>query len=218
MTYKPILGKRAKNNLSYKVFIFSKISRKVARNKPILLILISMLPLMTACAKESGYSEKMSSNRLSEVRERGSEVMPFDLDKTLHTFEKTSYGGVQIVSIRDAVHADQLIPIREHLEKIALDFKNGNFGDPISIHGGEMPGLSTLQTNTSKFSVRYVELENGAKLEYRSTDENIISALHLWFDAQLTDHGADATDNISGSFPGFSQEHICQMHPETCSK
>lgn len=218
MTNKKFLSNEPKKGHYSRVFSFTMIKRKVARNKAFLLILLSMLPLITACAKEGDSSERMSINRLSEVREKGSDVMPFDLDKTLHTFEKTGYGGVQIVSIRDSVYTDQLIPIREHLEKIASDFKNGNFSDPINIHGSEMAGLETLQTNTSKFSVKYSELENGAKLEYRSTDGNIISAIHLWFEAQITDHGMDATDNTGDLFPGFSKEHICQMHPETCSK
>ncbi len=193
-------------------------SGKISRNKSILIILLSLFPVLTACGAKTDTTITTNVNRLEEVREKGTEVMPFNLDKTLHAFEKTVDGGIQIVSIRKASDTDQLAPIREHLKNIANDFDKGNFDDPTSIHGGDMAGLSTLQANPSKFSITYIELENGAKLEYRSTDDKIISALHLWFDAQLTDHGSDATDNSSHTFTEFSQEHICQMHPESCGK
>jgi hypothetical protein len=190
---------------------------RLGRNKSIIL-LVCMLPIIVGCSDKIELDESLDINRIDEVREKGTEIMPFDLDKTLHTFEKSSDGGVQIVSLRDNNNADQLNPIREHLKKIAYDFENGIFDDPVSIHGGDMPGLATLQANASKFSIKYFELENGAKLEYRSTDKDIISAIHLWFDAQVSDHGPDATNNNSDIFPGFSEDHICQMHPETCVK
>jgi hypothetical protein len=190
---------------------------RFGRNKSII-ILVSMLPILVGCSDKIEVNDSLDINRIEEVREKGAEIMPFDLDKTLHTFEKSSDGGVQIVSLRDINTADQLNPIREHLKKIAYDFENGNFDDPVSIHGSDMPGLATLQANASKFSIKYFELENGAKLEYSSTDKEIISAIHLWFDAQVSDHGTDATNNTSDSFHGFSEDHICQMHPETCVK
>ena len=189
--------------------------RKVTRNISVMAIFLSIFPLLTAC---SDAPETTTINKLEQVREIGAEVMPFELDKTLHTFEKTADGGVQIVTIRKSADTGQLTPIREHLKKIANDFENGNFSDPTTIHGSDMPGLSTLQANSSKFSITYAELENGAKLVYRSIDAEIISALHLWFDAQLTDHGSDATDNSSHTIGDLSQDHICQMHPETCGK
>lgn len=190
--------------------------RKVTHNNAFLLILISILPILSSCGNGADSSDRNNDKKISAVREKGSQVMPFDIDKTLHIFNKTSEGGVQIVKIREPEYTDQLIPIQEHLKKIAIDFKNGNFGDPSSIHGIEMPGLPILEANSSKFSVTYADLANGAKLEYISKDEKIIAALHLWFDAQLNDHGSDATESIFESDTSFSQDHICQMHPETC--
>lgn len=192
--------------------------RKVTHNNVFLLILISILPILSSCGSGADSTDSDNDKKISAVREKGSQVMPFDLNKTLHIFNKTSDGGVQIVNIRDPKYTDQLIPIREHLKKIAVEFKNGNFADPSSIHGIDMPGLSILQANSSKFSITYVQLVNGAKLEYISKDEKIISALHLWFDAQLNDHASDATNSTFESNTGFSQDHICQIHPETCGK
>ena len=59
--------------------------------------------------------------RQAQVREKGAEVMPFSLDRTVHTFDKTPAGGVQRVRTRgDAV--EQLERIRMHLRQIARSF------------------------------------------------------------------------------------------------
>jgi hypothetical protein len=35
-------------------------------------------------------------------------------------------------------------------------------------------------------------LSDGAKLTFASKDTTVINAIHVWFDAQLKDHGKDA--------------------------
>lgn len=41
--------------------------------------------------------EPVDDKRLDEVAERGTHVMPFDLEKTVHVFSKTPEGGSQQV-------------------------------------------------------------------------------------------------------------------------
>ena len=60
------------------------------------------------------------------------------------------------------------------------------------IHGEDMPGLHTLVMGHERMRVEYAEVEGGAEIRYFSEDEEIIAAIHDWFDAQLTDHGAHA--------------------------
>jgi hypothetical protein len=38
-----------------------------------------------------------------------------------------------------------------------------------------------------------VELPHGAQITFITSDLKLITALHRWFGAQLSDHGADAT-------------------------
>lgn len=191
---------------------------RIKRITIVTLLAISTLPLISACAGGSEGAGSLNATRQVEVRSKGAEVMPFDLNKTLHTFDQNSEGGDQTVSLKDPKDTEQLMLVRGHLKKIADEFELGNFSDPTDIHGSEMPGLSILVANPSKFTIKYVEPEYGARLEYRSMDPEIISALHQWFEAQVNDHGSDATSSTTNSFPGLSQEHICQMHPETCKK
>lgn len=143
--------------------------------------------------------------------------MPFDLEKTLHTFSNLPSGGDQTVTVRDISDVAQIKLIREHLSQIAVAFSAGNFSDPSTIHGSSMPGLSVLSANPDKFSIKYLNVTGGATLEYRSTNPDIISAIHAWFAAQLLDHGSDAMEGHAGAMSGMSSEMICAHHPDTCA-
>ena len=131
-------------------------------------------------------------SRQAEVRERGAAVMPFSLDATTHTFKATPAGGVQTVVAKDPADVTNIRLIREHLREEASAFERGDFGDPATIHGDEMPGLRELAAGYRSIAVDYRRRADGAALTYRTADPSIARALSRWFDAQLGDHGRDA--------------------------
>ena len=137
------------------------------------------------------------STRQNEVRQKGAQVMPFALDKTVHVFDKTDSGGAQRVRVRGNA-PEQLAMIRSHLQDIAQAFTARDFSQPMHIHGANMPGLSEMQAaKADELSATYKELPDGAEILYRSRSPEIVAAIHRWFDAQLHDHGDDATtDNV----------------------
>ena len=120
-------------------------------------------------------------------------VMPFDMSKTMHVFAMTEQGGVQKVVTRDAGDGDQVAMIQQHLKHEAEAFQKGDFGDPAHLHGATMPGLSDLQANAAQIRITYSELPNGAQIAFEAKDIHTITAIHRWFGAQLSEHGADAT-------------------------
>jgi hypothetical protein len=130
--------------------------------------------------------------RQDAVAERGAKVMPFSLDATTHVFDAATTGGMQRVVADDPRDRRQIGLIREHLRKEARAFRRGDFGDPASIHGREMPGLAELRAGHRRIEVRYRDLPDGARIDYRTTDPSLVRAIHHWFDAQLGDHGDDA--------------------------
>ena len=132
------------------------------------------------------------SERLAAVAARGAEVMPFDLERTTHLFEKTAVGGLQQV-FSDDNDAEQIRLIQAHLQEEARRFQQGDFDDPAQIHGNEMPGLTTLRSNYEQITVTYSTLPDGAQIVYTTDQADVRAALHAWFDAQLSDHGAHAT-------------------------
>jgi hypothetical protein len=154
-------------------------------------VLIALLVTIPAHA-----AEKDSEQRLDEVVQRGSHVMPFNLEQTTHIFSKTEKGGVQQVIVKDPANAEQIKLIREHLTKISHEFQQGDFSNPAKIHGDAMPGLDELRkAKPNQIEIVYKELPNGAEINYSTDSPVLINAIHQWFDAQLSDHARHA---ISG--------------------
>jgi hypothetical protein len=136
-------------------------------------------------------------DRLAEVATRGARVMPFDLERTTHRFEPRADGGVQTVVADDPDDSEQIDLIRLHLVDEAERFKVGDFGDPATIHGDEMPGLAELQEGVGRIEVIYEDSPAGARISYRTDDPALVQAIHDWFEAQLTDHGPHAEQSPS---------------------
>jgi hypothetical protein len=141
------------------------------------------------------------SARQAEVAGRGAGAMPFNLKATTHVFTKTAHGGVQRVVAKSAADQQQVELVRAHLHRIQDQFVNGDFSGPSHVHGAQMPGLAQLQAaEAGQISIDYREVAGGAELTYWISDPKLVSSLHAWFDAQLSDHGADA-------MPGHQHMH-----------
>jgi hypothetical protein len=98
------------------------------------------------------------------------------------------------VVAKNAADAQQVRLVREHLQDIRAQFLKGDYSGPSHIHGTDMPGLAELQAaKRGQVSIDYKDVKAGAELTYRTADTKLVAALHRWFDAQLSDHGADAT-------------------------
>lgn len=133
------------------------------------------------------------AGRIAEVAERGADVMPFDLKATTHIFTNTDRGGAQSVVAKDPSDLVQVDLVRRHLKDIQTQFKNGDFSGPSHIHGQEMPGLTQIKkAKPGQIEMTYITVPGGAKVTYSTSVPALVKALHTWFDAQLTDHGADA--------------------------
>lgn len=131
----------------------------------------------------------------SSFAEKEAEVMPFSLEVTLHQFQDTLTGGIQKVLANDEMDQKNIILIREHLQKEAKLFAKGLFNDPSYLHGEEMAGLATLKEAGAdgRLDVQYQDIASGGQITYNSEDPSVIIALHLWFQAQVVDHGDHAS-------------------------
>lgn len=135
------------------------------------------------------------TQRQAEVAKLGPDVMPFSLKSTTHIFTKASDGGTQRVIAKGVPDAEQTRLVREHLREIQAQFRKGDFSGPSHIHGNDMPGLAQLKAaKPDQIAITYREVEGGAELTYRTDNPKLVSALHQWFNAQLSDHGADAME------------------------
>lgn len=134
----------------------------------------------------------LTARRQADVAARGVQVMPFDLDRSLHVFAPLDDGGRQSVTVKYASDAAEIALIRAHLQEEADKFRRGDFSDPAAIHGDAMPGLAELRAGASRIDIRYSELPDGAELRYTTDDPALVQALHHWFEAQVSDHGRHA--------------------------
>ena len=119
--------------------------------------------------------------------------MPFELSKTQHLFEMTDNGGVQQVIVKNPSDKEQIKPIQEHLQHLATEFRAGDFSTPSSLHGTDMPGLKELAAGAVRIKIEYAALPNGGQISFTTDDLHLVTAIHRWFGAQLSDHGTDAT-------------------------
>lgn len=143
----------------------------------------------------SSAAHAADPDRQSEVATRGAQIMPFNLSATTHVFTKTAHGGRQQVLVKDPHDNKQIGLIRQHLKEIGGRFSAGDFAAPTDIHGQDMPGLAELRKALpGEIAVIYRDLQDGGQIEYASQSAALVSAIHRWFDAQLSDHGSDATE------------------------
>jgi len=134
------------------------------------------------------------AQRQAEVSQRSKDVMPFNLAATTHIFSKKTDGGIQQVIAKRPTDQSQIRLIRQHLQQIREEFLRGDFAGPSHIHGQRMPGLAELENaKPGQIAIAYRDVNGGAALVYTTTEPSLVRALHKWFDAQLSDHGKDAT-------------------------
>ncbi len=152
----------------------------------------AVIIILAAAANVALAIPPVDPARLDEVQQRGSQVMPFALDKTLHIFTKSAGGGVQQVVAKNAGDGEQIGLIRQHLIHLAAGFARGDFSGPRRIHGDEMPGVQALSAAAGQVVYQYRELPNGAEIEYQSADPALVEAIHAYFEAQLSDHARHA--------------------------
>ena len=141
----------------------------------------------------SGCGAVHAQSTQEHVHHKAHTVMPFAMSQTVHIFKMTQTGGVQRVIAKDPAAADQIALIREHLQHEAMQFAQGDYGDPAALHGEDMPGLKDLQAaGASAIKVAYAAIPSGAAITFATDDLHLLTAIHRWFGAQLSEHGADA--------------------------
>jgi hypothetical protein len=165
--------------------------------KNYLLIVLGLLifPATVLAVETSGNQPN------SEMYQRIQQVTPYALDQTRQTFTKTVHGGVQHVVAKSADNVRQIKLIQTHLFELVNKFKKGDFSATERVHGADMPGIVQLKmAKTDDIRFDYKSLENGAQIHYSTEYPLLVQALHLWFDAQINDHGND-------TLPEHSQHH-----------
>ena len=165
---------------------------------------LSSLHLSHGDMDHTSHMQEMANEKhQTEVAERGVDVMPFNLHDTKHHFVKNAKGGIQQVIARDSGDVNQIQLVQMHLKEIREQFLQGDFSGPAYIHGHDMPGLRELQeSEPGQIKIMYQEIKSGAELYYETSNIELVDAIHLWFDAQVSDHGKDASHHHAQTLEG----------------
>lgn len=165
---------------------------KLGKNKLVLILGLILAVFLGVYTVNQYQVQKALSQRQDMIHQRGSLVMPFDLNETTHVFSTMDEGGTMQVKAKDPGNVDQIELIRVHLKEEVNNFNNADFSDPKTLHGANMPGLDVLSQAQGKYTTEYSELADGAQLTFMTSDPEVMNAIHIWFMAQMTDHGTDA--------------------------
>lgn len=150
--------------------------------------LVNGVALLLVLANSTVFAQSMPEHS----RQMTHRVMPFSLSKTMHIFKMTESGGIQRVIARDPRDSGQIALIQRHLKHEATKFAHGDYSDPATLHGANMPGLRELSAGAADIRISYAALAAGAAITFETTDLHLLTAIHRWFGAQLSAHGADA--------------------------
>jgi hypothetical protein len=145
-----------------------------------------------ACLFLSCVQSAIAQTQQEHVHGMAHAVMPFDVSKTTHVFTMTETGGVERVIAKDPREADQVALIQQHLREEAARFQSGDYSDPEKLHGVTMPGLKELEAGAKHVRVKYADRPDGGEITFDTGDRHLLTAIHRWFGAQLSEHGADA--------------------------
>ena len=123
------------------------------------------------------------------MNDRGTKVMGFDQDKTVHHFYLYDDGGMIEVRAKDAADTNELTAIRSHLPHIAMMFQDGNFDAPMLVHDSKnVPGTKAMTERKGAIRYQYVETANGGRVNIVTSDPDALAAVHAFLKFQIAEH------------------------------
>lgn len=160
--------------------------------KPIVVVGISLLTFVLALAILYAIGSRSRRGRQAETTHRGSKGVPLDPTKTRYTFQLNADGGLQTVTVIDALDEAEISQVQKYLQEEAQRFQNGDFVDLMGMRGEDVPGLAALKKGGQQITIRYYALSNGGQIRYITSDPELINATHRWLMAQLSAQGKQA--------------------------
>jgi hypothetical protein len=156
---------------------------------PIVVVGISLLTFILALAILYALGSRSRRGRQAETTQPGSKGGSLDATKTRHTFQLMVDGGLQTVTVTDALDEAQIGLVQKYLQEEAARFQKGDFSDAMGIHDDGVPGLSELRAGARQITIRYNALSNGGQIRYITSNPELVKATHRWLMAQLSAQG-----------------------------
>jgi hypothetical protein len=117
--------------------------------------------------------------------------MGVDQYTSAHRFDDLPDGG-RIELQRDPDDSAGVRTIREHLQKIAVAFSQGDFSVPGFVHAENVPGTATMRAQRASIRYRYAPLPGGGEVSITTHDPAAVAAVHDFLAYQRHEHHATA--------------------------
>ena len=144
------------------------------------------LPLMAQTTTPTPTAA--NTKRAAEVDQRGDEGMGFSHAMTGHHFHLLPDGGsIEVESDSSEDNASKEA-IRQHMQKIAGMFAQGDFSLPMFIHDAVPPGVEMMKRlkDPNRFTAR--NTAKGAQVRIVTGNPEALVAVHEFLRFQIKDH------------------------------
>ena len=138
---------------------------------------------------DSRAPAQATDTTFAAMQSRGKEAMGVDQYTSAHQFDDLPDGG-RIELQRDSTDTAGVRTIREHLQHIAVAFKQGDFALPGFVHAETVPGTAVMTTNRALIDYEFRPLPGGGEVRITSSDSASVSAIHAFLAFQRQDHHA----------------------------
>lgn len=122
------------------------------------------------------------------VEKHDDPAMGFPRDQTTHHFLLRPDGGAIEVTANGTAGNANTVAVRTHLSQIAVAFGKGDFSQPMRIHEGLPPGVTTMKLLKDKIRYHYEEISSGARVRIESDDPLALAAIHDFLRFQISEH------------------------------
>src|SRR6188508_3068652 len=116
--------------------------------------------LLAAACRSTDVRARAADSTYAQMQSRGKEAMGVDQYSSSHLFDDLPDGG-RIELQRDSTDTVGVRTIREHLQHIALAFREGDFGLPGFVHAESVPGTVVMNANRALITYEYRPLPGG---------------------------------------------------------
>lgn len=154
---------------------------------PAVLAAAALLP-RAAAAQHEGHAHDSSFHAMQE---RGKAVMGVDQYTSVHHFDDYDDGGRIALQAQEGDSAG-IAGIRAHMKQIAVQFKSGDFRNPMAVHQELPPGATTMAARRDRITYTYRELPRGGEVRIRTRDPDAVRAVHEFLAYQRREHRTKA--------------------------
>jgi ubiquinone/menaquinone biosynthesis C-methylase UbiE len=170
---------------------------------------------MPAGMTHEQHMEQMK--RDAEMKQHGNVAMGFDQDKTTHHFTMSADGGAIALGVNDSADQPSLRQVRNHLQEIAVAFKQGDFGNPHATHSEIPPGVPIMQRLKDAITYTLEETATGGVVRIATSNAEACAAIHEFLTYQVTKHKTGDPVTSAGDSAGIAERGLQQAGTHSAS-